>query len=136
MRITRWGLEHGALVLCAVGTAGTLGHVYYRKKNDIPYKIKLVESENGLNDPISYVVYNLYQLKEKYYPTDANATKELTLEEKRIKRGQQLQSDLDTLRKKYGVYNDSINSDKENNVVKNSKAIGDNNINNNNKIGE
>ena len=103
MRVSRWGLEHGILIVCTVATAGTLGHMYYRKKNDIPYKIKIVKDPSGFNDVISYSVYNLYQLKEKYFPADPNAPKGPTLAEKRLKRENQLKSDLDLLRKKYGV---------------------------------
>ena len=122
MRFTRWGMEHGMLVLCTVATAGTLGHMYYRKKNDLPYKVKIVKDESGFNDVISYTVYNLYQLKEKYYPSDPDAPKGPTLAEKRMKRHEQLQTDLDLLRKKYGVptnqeyknnTNNNINEKKE-----------------------
>ena len=103
MKITRLGLEHGALILCTIATAGTLGHMYYRKKNDLPYKVKVVKSESGFNDVISYSVYNLYQLKERYFPSDPEAPKGPTLAEKRLKRNEQLQTDLAILRKKYGV---------------------------------
>ena len=50
MRFTRWGVEHGVLVLCTVATAGALGNMYYKKKNDIPYKVKLVKDPDGFND--------------------------------------------------------------------------------------
>ena len=68
--IYRWGVEHGVLVLCTVATAGALGNMYYKKKNDIPYKVKLVKDPDGFNDVISYAVYHLYQFKRKHFPSD------------------------------------------------------------------
>ena len=103
MRFTRWGVEHGVLVLCTVATAGALGNMYYKKKNDIPYKVKLVKDPDGFNDVISYAVYHLYQFEEKHFPSDPDLPKGPTLAEKRVKRQEQLQSDLGLLRKKYGL---------------------------------